>query len=483
MKRIILYVIVFAALASVIGCGKDFLTRGPKLQQSTDLTLSTYEGLDQATAGAYYYLSTTGWYGASRVLDAEMRSGNGIKSNYKNSNRSVQAYIWNYTEDNTSPVWPYCYYTASMANNVIDNLEGKETSEITVQDLNNIKAECLFLRAFAHFENVLLFGQPYTYKKDSPGVPYVFHTDPAGKPARETVAQVYDYVVADLLEAEKIIDPAYVRAGVSDPLATVNIYTIQALLSRVYLYMGEWQKAADYATKVIDSKKFKMWTAEEFPTVWTADKGSGEVIFEIYGKRGNAAYGSWNDISWMTSPAGYGDPQVAPSLRALYAEGDVRLKTFRTDEKAESGYWWTSKYAGKGDNAAPDCNNVVIFRLSEMYLNRAEAMVNGASVAGATAVKDLNQITSNRGAAAYTSVGNTDIQTERRKELAWEGHYFFDLARWGKALARSESEYELCSMNLNVEFPSYKWALPVPKREMDLNENLVQNEGYGSTKQ
>ena len=114
-----------------------------------------------------------------------------------------------------------------------------------------------------------------------------------------------------------------------------------------------------------------------------------------------------------------------------------------------------------------------------MYLNRAEALVHGATVPGASAISDLNTITSNRGAAAYTSVGNLDIQNERRKELAWEGHYFFDMARWGKSLTRSADEYALCTMNLDVEFPSYKWALPIPKRERDLNENLKQNPGYG----
>ena len=478
MKKITLYAIATATLLSAVGCGKDFLTREPILSQSQDLTLSYYDGLDKATAGAYYYLSTADWYTSDWIIDAEMRSGNGIKSNFKNSNRSIQPYTWNYTVDATSRIWAYCYFTAARCNNVLDNLEGKTTDKVSQQDLDNLKAECLFLRAFAHFENVLLFGQPYTYKPDSPGVPYVFHTDPTAKPARETVKQVYDYVVADLLEAEKSIDPKYQRAGVADPLAAVSIYTIQALLSRVYLYMGEWQKAADYATKVINSKKFKMWTAAEYPTVWTADKGSGEIIFEIYDKNGNSGNGYWDDIQWMTSPDGYGDAQVAPSLLKLYAEGDARLGTYRTDKEKESGYWWTSKYAGKGDNAAPDVNNVVVFRLSEMYLNRAEALVKGAKVAGASAIDDLNMITANRNAEAYKSVGMKDIQTERRKELAWEGHYFFDMARWGLPLLRSEKEYELCTQNLNVEFPSYRWALPVPKREMDLNENLVQNEGY-----
>ena len=478
MKKKILFALTFAALAAV-GCNtEEFLTEAPVLDQSTEITMSDFNGLNKATAGAYYYISSTGWYASDRILDAEMRSGNGVKSNFANSNRCTQPYTWNYTKDNTSSMWAYCYYMTAWSNNVIDNLEGKDVNGVTAQDLNNLKAECLFLRAFAHFETVNLFGQPYSSAPESLGIPYVYHTDPAGKPARETVRTVYENVVADLLEAESIIDPKYERSGIADPLAAVNITTIQALLSRVYLYMGEWQKCADYSTKVIDSGKFKMWTAEEFPTVWTADKGSGEVIFEMYGKRSNGAYGSWNDISWMTNPAGYGDPQVAPSLLALYAEGDARLDTYRTDAGEVSGCFWTTKYAGKGDNAAPDCNNVVIFRLSEMYLNRAEAQVRGAKVSSSTALKDINTITSNRGAAAYNSVGMSDIKVERRKELAWEGHYFYDLARWGEALHRDAKDYPLCTDNLDVPFPSDKWALPIPKRELDLNENLVQNPGY-----
>ena len=482
MKKILLYIGTLAAFVALSGC-EDFLTREPQLQQSTDITLSTYSGLNDATHGAYYYLASTGWYGQSWVIDAEMRSGNGMKSNFANSNRCTQAYNWNYDENSTSGFWSTAYVTIAMANNVIDNLEGKAVGDVTEQDLNNLKAECLFIRAFAHFCNVLTYGQPYTYCKESDkeslGVPYVYHTDPNGKPFRETVVSNYENIVKDLLEAEQCIDPAYVatsvRPGLADPLAAVNIHTIQALLSRVYLYMGEWQKAADYATKVIDSKKYTMWTAEEYPTVWGKELGSGEVIFEVYGKRTNGAYGSWEDLSYLTSPEGSGDPQAAQPLIDLYAEGDVRLKTYRTDANNESGILWTAKYPGKGDNAAPDCNNVVIFRLSEMYLNRAEALMRGATITGATAISDLNVITSNRGAAAYTSVGPTDIQTERRKELAWEGHYVYDLARWGMPVERAEADYPLLSMNHDIPFPSTKWALPLSKKEIDVNPNLEQN--------
>ena len=482
MKKVLIYLGVAATLVGLSGCS-DFLTREPQLEQSTEITLSTYSGLNDATHGAYYYLATSSWYGQSWVIDAEMRSGNGKKSNFKNSGRCTQAYNWNYTEDGTSGMWSVAYVTIGMANNIIDNLEGKAVGDVTEQDLNNLKAECLFIRAFAHFCNVLTYGQPYTYcvanDKESLGVPYVYHTDPEGKPARETVISNYQNIVADLLEAERIIDPSYsaksVRSSLVDELAAVNINTIQALLSRVYLYMGEWQNAADYATKVINSGKYQMWTADEYPTVWGKELGSGEVIFEVYGKRTNSAYASWEDLSYLTSPNGSGDPQVAQPLIDLYAEGDVRLDTYRTDDNDESGILWTAKYPGKGDNAAPDCNNVVIFRLSEMYLNRAEAIMRGATVDGATAISDINMITSNRGAAPYTSVGPVDIQTERRKELAWEGHHVYDLARWGMPIEREEADYPLLNQNHNIPFPSTKWALPLPKSELDVNPNLKQN--------
>lgn len=494
MKRISLYILATIAIAAgLTSCSKDFLEKAPKLQQTTEIQLGTYEGLNAATLGAYYYLGSTGWYTQARVVDNEMRAGNGMKQAFKNSGRCLSPMVWNYTADATNTtMWAYCYYTVAMANNVMDNLDGKaDGATVTDQDVANLRAECLFLRAFAHFENVLVFGQPYTWIKANEatlqddqklGVPYVFHTDPSGKPARETVAQTYDYIVADLLEAESIIDPAYSRSGVADKLGTVNIYTIQALLSRVYLYMGEWQKAADYATKVIDSGKFKMWTAAEWPDVWGAELGSGEVIFEVYGKISNGTNGSWEDISYLCNPNGYGDPVATPSLLALYEPADVRLTDgFITDDKAESGYWWTNKYPGKGDRDPNDVNNVIILRLSEMYLNRAEAILNGASVPGVDGLADLNTIPNNRNASAYTVLNRTNIKLERRKELCWEGNYLNDLARWGDGVTRADADFVLGTINQNVPFPSYMWALPIPKRELEVNENLVPNPGYANT--
>lgn len=473
MKNIRTIILAISASLCMVSC-EGFLEKGPILQQSTELTLSTYSGLSSATMGAYSYLASTTWYGGDRILESEMRSGNGIKALAHTSNRYMTEYNWNYTSDATSSLWAYGYYTIARCNNVIDNLEGKEEpGVVSTQDLNNLKAECLFIRALAHLDMVLLYAQPYTYKKDGLGVPVVLHTEPDARPARNTVAEVYAQVEADLLEAEKIISPSYTHPGVADKKASVSLDAIRALLSRVYLYMGKWNECAEYATKVIDNKNYKLWTADEYADVWTNEVGGSEVIFEVYIDISN---NSNENPSYMTYPEGaYGDCLTSLDLYNSYDEGDVRLDCFIQDSKGNEGLYWTTKYAGKGITT-PDANNTVVLRLSEMYLNRAEATVNGAK-SSASAVSDLNAITSNRGASAYTSVGMADIRAERRKELAWEGHYFFDLARWNQPCNREANSF-LQDKNRNIPFPDYRWALPIPKRELEVNESLIQNDNY-----
>lgn len=472
--KILLSIVVLLSAASC----SDFLEKGPTTSQSTEVTLSNFAGLDKATYGALMPIS--GWYTGSYVLMNEMRSGNGRRENDGDfqSGRYFAEYIWNYSADNTSGMWGNAYYVISAANNVINNLEGKDSEAgVTAQDLNNLKAECLFTRALAHHILVLYYAQPFTYQPDGMGVPVVLVSD-LSAPARNTTREVYAQIVADLLEAESIMAPTYKRTGITDAKSAVTIPAIQALLSRVYLYMGEWQKSADYATKVINNTNYKLWTAEELPTVWTKDvaDNGGEVIMEFYGKLTSDYNNWWDDISYLTSPEGYADCGVSNDLYSLYKDNDVRKKLHRTDSKeASGGLMWTTKYAGKGDGT-PDVNNVILLRLSEMYLNRAEAILNGASVSGTTAMADLNTLRANRGLEPLTSCGFGDVKLERRLELAYEGHYLWDLGRWGDSVERTDFTGNAAMKD--IPFPSEKWALPIPQREIDINTNLVQNPGY-----
>jgi hypothetical protein len=111
-----------------------------------------------------------------------------------------------------------------------------------------------------------------------------------------------------------------------------------------------------------------------------------------------------------------------------------------------------------------------------MYLNRAESIIRGATIPGVSAVSDINTIRAKRGASLISSAGINDVLLERRLELAWEGHHWYDLARTKGSVQRTH--YSGAEVNRNIPSDSKFWALPINKRELDVNENLVQNPGY-----
>ena len=474
MKKI--KILSLAVLSLGFASCDGFLNQEPVLTQSNEIVLSDYEGLNSAVLGAYSPLQSVNWYGANFILSAELRGGNAKNptNTQFTSGRYTTEYNWNFTSAATSPVWNTAYYVISAANNVINKLEGKAVGAVTIDDLNNLKAECLFLRALAHFDLVRTYAQPFTYQPNSLGVPVVLESKIA-LPARNTVAEVYDQVVKDLLEAETIMADDYTRTDVSDVTAIASKQAIQALLSRVYLYMGNWQKSADYATKVINSGKYNMFTADNYASQWTKNTAQegGEIIFEVFASKKNSYWGSWDVISWLTTPGGYADVASTADLRNLYETGDVRGDLFISHADAPD-HFWTLKYAGKaGTN--PLESNTVVLRLSEMYLNRAEAIYRGAVIPGVTADADLLKITSNRGATPV-SASATTIFKERQKELAFEGHIIYDYARTQTSLVRTD--YDGAIATKDITFPSHFWALPIPKREMDANPNMVQNDQY-----
>ncbi|MBR5019231.1 MAG: RagB/SusD family nutrient uptake outer membrane protein [Bacteroidales bacterium] len=493
MKKYI--IALFAILSLAASCNiNEFLTEDPVMSQSTELTLSDYNGLNKAVAGAYSPLAGSGWYGAFFVLDAEMRAGNAmipINTNFQ-SGRMQTPYTMNYNPDNTSGLWGTAYYVISACNNVINAIDNNAETLITSShpqaDLNNLKAEALALRALSHFDLLRLYchldGSNGEY-----GVCVITEPQlPTDMPARASVEESYAQIIKDLTDAESLMSDGYQRTSVADPKATINKLAIQALLARVYLYHKEYSKAAEYATKVINSGKFQLWTAEEYPSVWGKEiaGNGGEVIFEIYGKQTNSYDGWWEGPSHMTNPIGYADCAASAQLTNLFEDGDVRGTSgirgkddgkvlFCTDQdQVSGGQLWTMKYYGKGDGNAtstPDFNNVIVLRLSEMYLIRAEAAVNGA---GSTAQADLNAIRSNRGASLLTAVPTkNDVALERRLELNFEGHLWFDLDRTGGSISYSDA-----NITRNIAAGDKLWALPIPKSQVDINENLVQNPGY-----
>ena len=119
----------------------------------------------------------------------------------------------------------------------------------------------------------------------------------------------------------------------------------------------------------------------------------------------------------------------------LYEAGDVRADLYLEPEDYP-GEYWSLKYPGR--NGSIREYNTPVLRLAEMYLIRAEALLEDASVPGATALNDFNAVRIHRGLAAASSVTLNDIYAERRRELCFEGNELFDLARTGRSLSRTD---------------------------------------------
>jgi hypothetical protein len=476
MKRYnIILLSLIAVLLSFSSC-EDFLTQEPELQQTTELTLSDYDGIMSAAVAVYGPMYWNTYYGRDLVVIADLKGGN-AKISPITSGRYIQEYLWNNTPTNSSYLWREAYHLIASANNIINTLDGFEEPDVTEEDLLAVEAEVKFLRALAYFDMARLYCPAYIEGRENAyGLPIVEVTE-LGEPARNTIGETYDFIVADLEFALENLPNSPIHEG-SDPKAWATKYAAAALLARVNLYMENWQEAADYATTVIESEEYELYTPEEYTTwdssgVWGTDAAS-EIIFEIFGDEGNYYHPNWNQITYIVSPDGYGDVGASMDVINLYEEGDVRAELFTNTSDYPNDYW-TLKYPGKGGDIRID--NIPILRLSEMYLIRAEARLEGAS-SPASAADDINAIRNNRLASEIGNPTLQDVYDERRRELCFEGHQMFDLKRTGRDLERTD--YSGAS-NQNIPYPDYRWAYPIPIEETDANQNLVQNPGYTSS--
>jgi starch-binding outer membrane protein, SusD/RagB family len=485
-KFIFKILIVMVLTSITVSCSEDFLNQVPRLDPSDELSLSSYVGLQNATIGAYSLLASPNWYGAGLVITADLKGGN-AKRGPINSGRYVNEYLWNNNATATLMLWDDAYATIASANNIINKIDGGFTEAgVSAEQLDQLKGECLFLRALSHWDMVRVYSQPYAAGISNMGVPIVLVTE-NGYPSRNTVGEVYEKVVGDLTTAISLLTESNPRGNDN---AWATKWSAKALLSKVYLYMGQWQLAADMATDIIDNGPFTLFTAAEYTTwdnngFWGSGGSGSEIIFQVDGSQGNSVMRGdnlWEAISYMLSPNGYGDIAASQDLLDLYEAGDVRAELF-VKPAAHPTTSWSLKYPGRLGSSPPLDFNTPVLRLAEIYLIRAEALLNGAVITGVTALDDINSIRTNRGlTVSAVSPSLSDIYTERRRELCFEGNELFDLARTERSLVRVDFNG---SMRKDVPFvaggtaiENYLWAMPIPQGECDANINMTQNPEY-----
>ena len=490
MKKIASYIIIGSMAFSAVSCSDGWLDVEPSTAVETDKSINELSDVDIMLNGIYNTMQNAYAYSGRLVYYGDA-CGDDMMA-YSSTKRTGNYYTFNFTKDTApSSFWSYPYEMISLCNIILTKIDNVETKEEELRDY--YKGQALALRAMFLFDLTKFYGYPY--KKDngaSLGVPIVLSVlDKEAKPKRNTVAECYKQVIDDLKAAITAMDN---DEGKSFHKGHINLFAAQTLLSRVYLYHGDDSDALDMATQAIkgaEAEGYKLWTNAEYATAWGNDASNGtkgEVLFEIVNTTDDSP--GKESLGRLHSPSGYKDICLTSSFYALLNEDpdDVRLKLLEYSSKRA----FVKKYQPQDEEDIMDAN-IPLIRLSEAYLNAAEAAVKTGD--NPSAVKYLNAIVS-RANPANSVEGSTvtldRVMTERRKELVGEGHRFFDALRDGGSVDRhdvkgqskisSTKHYITKAEKMNFSWDYYKCVLAIPKAEMDANSNMLQNPLYDSSK-
>ncbi|MCG8608361.1 RagB/SusD family nutrient uptake outer membrane protein [bacterium] len=463
------FMLAFMILFS-FACNEDFLDLEPQQSVSDTAFLQSLADFQAAMIGGYDQMQLADWYGRYMLLVPDIM-GDDVKQN-ASANRAKEWAEYNgsvaTTHDINREFWAEIYEGINMANQMINSTF--EPNAAIQNEITQLLGQAHALRGLAYFDLVRIFGQHYTFTADAshPGVPIVLDFDVTRKPARNTVAEVYAQIISDFQQAISMITVDPPNAG------RFSKEAVQALLGRVYLYMEDYSNAEALATAVIQSGKYSLVSRADYPTQFF-DGLSSEAILEIIFT--NTDKPGSNHLGGMYKETGYGDYLPSQGLLDLMNDDDIRKTMFLVDPNLQGAYasLRVNKYPSSGSNLASD--NIPVIRLSEVYLNRAEARAKLGNDAGAQ--EDLNLIRQRAWptAPAITATGaalQDEIATERRIELCFEGHRLFDITRNKQNLVRTDCTSPVCT----VSYPSDLFVLPIPVEEIDVNPNIAQNVGY-----
>ena len=512
MKKILNYIIFLTVLASFTSCDLNII---PTDALTGTQIKNTSNGLVSLVNGGYAQFkdipsgeSSNNWYLRQNYQLSDFASDD-IVCGYKTEDDLINSFRYNdraSEKSNINSFWEVSYKIIYGSNIAIQMADEKGSDPVT----DYLKGECYFLRAFATHNLVRLFARPYSTANSSlPGVILRESSSDGAPKARATLAETYNYIISSLKKAAFLMteQPPEVRNN----KGFASKYSAWALLSRVCLYKDDFQSSILYADSVINSGAYSLETAVTYPDYFANAQTASETIwcipFLAVDDKKEAAVASmiFNGANC------WGEEGASPSILKVMGFGtsmmdiDVRWKYIETSNpglKNGVNIYYIGKFSGQ--DGSPTLSSPVMLRLSEVYLNRAEAYAKTGDVDAALA--DLNEIRTNRMAVpeggslddylynaerdGITSDNILDaVLKERRIELAFEGHRIFDILRNGQDLVRDYWGYHLDNYNgiptasdpgmnasgvmIHTSDPSTVY--PIPSSEITTNKFCVPN--------
>lgn len=370
--------------------------------------------------------------------------------------------------------WKNFYRAIYYANVVIENADAAVG---TPQQRNYLKGEAMLLRAFSYFKLINLYAQPYNADtaEDDLGVP--LKLDPAVQSEsyrRNTVQEVYDQIDLDIREGLRLMKENDLRVTSKSKLTPI---AGELFASRVALYKKDYERAITHATAVIQANPtFHNLSGFDFNVARNWGYGGQIHVFNANNSNLLFQYGTNEFYHYVYYPGAMG---VSDDLIDQYEPGDIRLYYFTYPQGAARRYYKFRPFPNRLGEPIRG------FRTEEAYLNRAEAYAE--TNRGQDALDDLNQLRRHKfdphygGTPDYFILQIEDypdqmrqvavVREERRRELCFEFHRWYDLRRYGMPSlthVHGSDTYTLAEGDL-------RYVLQIPQRELDYNPEMAKN--------
>jgi hypothetical protein len=479
------------------GCSK-ILDKKPVTQVITpDATSASISATDAENLVSGLYTSYRGydfmtWSIFDKIINGDAISDNCYAGGDNSANITLDNFTFNSLNSNLDRDWSQAYQMIGRINIALPQIEACTDPALSASRKNQMIGEARFLRAFNYFDLTRLFGK----------LPIVL-TPPDLADAetllnstlvpRSSVDSVYLAILDDLWFAKNnVMD---VSAAASKLIITKG--TVNATLAKIYATKPNpnWDSVKYYSDQVIPNYSL----LSQFSELWdNAHKNNSEAIWELTygdgysspdgigdwipsihvgGSIGNYEGGGWKKFNLPSNDL----------INLWQSEGDdIRLNnsvTFLDITGQFSDPNWPSNhypFLTKFNDPANGLNDFYVLRLPDIMLLKAEALVKANDLNGALAIVNEIRARVSLGPKSGGSADEVDkiIADERRMELAFEGHRWFDLVRTGKAIEVMNAEKGGSGNNLNYNVQPFRLIMPVPQNQIDLNPRLDQNPGY-----
>lgn len=499
-------IMIMALLAVALGGCSDFLEE----KSQDEIRPSTVRDMEKLLEGEAYFDGSEGiiFNRGTDIFTDDVQcnalpDASQTLANLKEEDR--WRFIWDramFNEDGGGQdvsFWEQPYERINRCNLILEYIDGMEGD---MEKREHLKGEAYVLRGFYYLMLVNFFGMPYNFEDPAQhlGVPLKLDSGVTDdRLPRNNVAACYEQIEQDLLRGSELM--ARHASEQSLKLTRLNYLAGYALLSRMYLYMENWDKALAYADSVLAVRPGLL----DLTSTTTGMVYSSDTPVEIL----------WACLDGYTERATSMLYPYTPSeeLALLYTQDAGDELDIRGDYNRVEGSWsgtstlapvflkrgnipytgetWVA-FVNKGTSPVTDNSYSGGVRTAEMYLNRAEALIhrylsNGDMEDGEAALEALNTLRRHRFEAGYTDKQLSDFADgeallgfclrERRRELCAEGnHRWFDLRRQGMPSVThvfvDDTGYET---TYTLQECDSRYALPIPEDVIRKNTSLVQN--------